>query len=403
MPLRKCNDLIEDYLRYTKNTESPISYHVWACLGAISSALERRVVMQWGHSEIYPNQYIILIGPSGARKGEPIVIARKFLSEIGTNVISESITKEALIRRMKGVATQYSFPYEDNLGQDIIKWQCPVACVTEEMAVFLEGDPKFLADLTNWYDSREQWTYETKNQGIDEIHGVCFNILGSMAPDWIPQVIPSSAIGGGFTSRVVFIVEHRKGKTIANPNLHKPDYELEHKLLEDFESIKAMCGEMVFNKQATALYENWYEGEEKKTAAGRPPIKDPRFAGYVSRRATHIKKIAMAISAARSPSLVITEYDLNRAILLLEQAEVNMPETFERVGKSLYAEQTQQIMNFIKDHSPTTRREVMQHFYRDVDWKTIEIIERTLQSTGFVEVSPDVDARTMHYKWALER
>ncbi len=396
---RRCEDLIQDYLKYTANTESPTAYHLWACLGLISAALERRVQIRWGHTEIFPNQYIMLIGPSGIRKGEPIVIARSFLEEIGVNLIAEAITREALIRRMKNSSTSFEFPYEDSEGQDTIKWQCAVSCVIEEMAVFLEGDPRFMADLTNWYDARGKWTYETKNQGTDEVNGVCLNILGSMAPDWIPQVIPSSAIGGGFTSRVIFVVEHRKGRTITNPNAVVTDKQLQENILADLEAVKSISGEMIFSPAALEMYEGWYAGEEKKISGGNPPIQDPRFSGYVSRRATHVKKISMAISAARSSSLVITEFDLKRSILLLEQVELNMPETFERLGRAMYAEQTQLIMNFIRERGSSTRREVMKQFYRDVDGKAIEVIEATLRSTGLVQIDADERARTWRYKW----
>jgi hypothetical protein len=279
----------------------------------LSAALERRVWMQWGHTEVYPNQYIVLIGPSGARKAEPLNIAKAFLKEISIDSVAESITREALIRRMKNSLTSFEKPYGDRRE---VEFQSAVTCILEELAVFLEAEGKFLANLTNWYDCQDKWTYETKHSGVDEVTGVCVNIIGSMAPDWIPVTLPSSAIGGGFTSRIIFVVEHRKGATITNPNLYSRDQKTWTGLVTDLQEIKQLCGEMIFAPKALEMYEEWYGKEDQKTARGHPPIRDPRFAGYTSRRATHIKKISMAISAARSSSLVITEQDFQRARLV---------------------------------------------------------------------------------------
>lgn len=389
---RQLPDFLAGFLEYAHNTESPLSYHTWAALFCVSTALGRRVYMRWGHTDVYPNQYIVLIGPSGVRKAEPLKIARTLISP-RLETVSESITKEALRRRLKNAL-------KNETVEGSIHMHCSAALIAEEMAVFLgAGDMNFLADLTDWYDCKDKWTYETKNQGIDEIIGVCFNILGSMAPDWIPSAIPAGAIGGGFTSRVIFVVEARKGKTIANPNLHPPDLELQEKLRADLDEIMKLSGEMVFDADALNMYQDWYIREEQRTASGRPAIADPRFAGYVSRRATHIKKIAMSISAARSDSLVITESDLRRALMLMEQVERRMPEVFGSVGHSMYSEQTDKVVKLIKSHKKILRSDIMQLLYRDIDSKTMDVIESTILATKMVRPRRLTSTDDVEYEW----
>jgi hypothetical protein len=390
---RRLPDLIEAYLEYTKNTESPLSYHLWSGIAVVASAMERKVYMKWGHSEIFPNLYIVLIGPSGARKGEPLMIARDILESVSVNTIAEAITKQALIKRIKDSIGQF-----DDQGQLVM--QCAVTVVAEELAIFLgEGDSGFLADLTNWYDARSKWTYETKHAGTDEILGVCVNILASMAPDWIPLSIPQGAIGGGFTSRLIFVVESRKGRNISNPNLHKIDKALLEDIRADLERVKQLVGEITFDPKALAAYEKWYVREEERASSGRPPLTDPRFAGYVARRATHVKKVSMVVSAARSDSLVIIEEDFDRALRLMETTERTMQDVFGKVGRAAYVGQTQEIMNFIRRNSPTTRSAVMQAFYRDVDGKVIEIVESTMRATMFVKIGLDTQTGDTTYVW----
>lgn len=389
---RKRDDFLEAYLEYTKNTESPISYHIWAGLSVIASALERKVYMPWGHTEVFPNQYIVLIGPSGVRKGEPLTIARSFLSAIGTNLVSEAITKEAFIRRMKNAMTNF---------MSGTQFQCAITCVAEELSVFIgNNDVGFLQDLTNWYDSRDKWTYETKGSGIDEVMGVCVNLLASMAPDWIPMTFPMGAIGGGFTSRILFIVEHRKGRNISNPNAIVVDEKLRSDLEADLEMIRQMVGTMRFDSLALASYERWYIQEEQRTASGNPAVKDSRFSGYVARRATHVKKVAMACSAARSNSMTISEVDFSRALQLLVQAERNMSDVFGKVGRAANAEMTQEVLNFIQQRGRATRAEVMQAFYRDIDAGTLEVIESTLKAAQFIKVAGmDAASGNITYKF----
>ena len=392
---RKLDDILTAWLEYTKNTESPTPYHLWSCISTIASTMERRVYMDWGHTKIYPNMYVSLIGPSGGRKGEPISIARDFLNHVRVNIVSQSIIREALIRRMKQVATTY--PAADRT----LESQSAMAVVSAELAVFLgENNIKLLADLTDWYDSQPKWVYETKGSGTDEIIGVCFNMLGAMAPDWIPLVLPHGAIGGGFTSRIIFVVEHKKGKTITNPNLHGVDRELGAAIKHDLELIKMLAGPIRFEPEALKLYEDWYAEEDRKIELGMPSIKDPRFAGYVSRRATHIKKLAMTISVARSSSLRITENDFLRAKGLLETVEVNMSDVFGKVGRTIYTAQTQEVMDIIRGRGEIKRSELMRIMYRDIDDSMMRGIEATLTAMKVITSTPLTDGRLDYmFKW----
>lgn len=393
--MRKTDDFLEDYLKFAEEcSESPISYHTWAGVSVVASVLQRKVFMRWGHTLIYPNQYIVLIGPSGVRKGEPLRIAKDFLDGIGIFLVPEVITKEQLIRRMK----EHHLQYDDPNGK--LMHQHPVTVISEELSVFIsQNDPKFLGDLTNWYDSLDRWTYDTKNSGTDVVNGVCMNILASMAPDWIPMTIPMGAIGGGFTSRILFIVEHKKGKTIADPSAIGIDEDLKERLRHDLEAMSILTGEMKFSDDAKKRYMKWYTIEEQNTASGRPAIPDPKFSGYISRRATHVKKISMACSAARGNSMMIQLEDFERSLGLMEQAELNMADVFGKIGRSLYAEQTQDIMNFIRAGKRTTRSSVMQNFYRDIDDSTMSVIEATLVAARFIKVKVDVGKGDKIYIW----
>jgi len=381
---RKLNDWLSGYLKYTEYTEPPIAFHTWVGLGTISAALERRVHMKWFPIKIYPNQYIVLVGPSGrSRKSVALGIGKGLLQDVGAKLVSESIIREALIRFIKNSVTNYTDP---DTGK--IEFQNAVTVVSSELSVFLgERDTKFLKDLTNWYDGEEGgWTYETKHQGTDRINNICFNMLGATAPDWLPSMLPQEAVGGGFSSRIIFVVEEQKGKIVPDPNAQKPDESLKQELLEDLEQIRMLCGEYTFSDEAHDTYMEWYPLEEEKMRAGNYPVNDPKFEGYCERRATHIKKIGMALSASRGDDLVITIDDFNRALKILTVTEGKMSRAFRSVGTAKFAQITEAVMIHIQLAGRLKRSDIMRRFARDIDGFIMDVIENTLVKMKLIRI-----------------
>lgn len=393
---RQVGHWIEAYRLYTTQTEPPASYHTWTAISVIAGALQRKVGMRWGHDIIYPNMYVILVGPSGrCRKGTAISIGKDLLQQIsGVTITSESITREALIRAMKGAVVNYQ------AIDGTIKQQCPITCISPELSVFLgQQDVKFIANLTDWYDSHNEWTYETKGAGIDRIQGVSFNMLGATAPDWLPSMLPQEAIGGGFTSRCIFIVEQNKDKTIARPEFTPEMARMRSSLIDDLQRIANLSGEIKFDNESLIAYDRWYETQELKLRSGKLQVDDPRFAGYCDRRATHIKKLCIAICAAQSNDLVITKKHFMESLALLEQAEKNMHKAFGGLGRSRYSESVQLILDYIQKKKTVTRSELLSEHYRDVDSATLKLVEEMLDQMKVVKVIYDTVNQEVRYEW----
>lgn len=382
MTHRLLPDWITAYLTFTQGTEPPKTYHRWTAISVLAGALQRRVYMRWGHEVIYPNLYVILVGPSGrSRKGTAMKIGKSLLQEVkGVTQTSESITREALIRAMKSAVTNFSD------GPDI-RFQCAITCISPELSVFLgQRDIKFLSNLTDWYDSSDQWTYETKGAGIDSVQGVCFNLLGATAPDWIQSMLPQEAIGGGFTSRCIFIVEEDKGQVVAKEVLSKADLELRTTLKNDLEIIATVTGEMKFNADAELAYISWYENQEKSISENVMPVDDPRFSGYCERRATHVKKLSMVMSACRTNNKMITKEDFNNAVASMEEAEQKMAKAFGGLGRGKFSEITQIILDFIEKHQVVKRSILLRTFYRELDIPTLKMIEDMMEQMKTVKI-----------------
>lgn len=378
MSQRKLSDWIKSYEYFTKDTESPSSYWTWSGISTIAAALQRRCWFERALEKIYPNNYIIIVGPSGrARKSLPIKLAKSFTKSIGIPVLREDNSQEAIIRELAQSLQNFQ------VGKDL-HMQCAKSAFIEELSVFTGyQNATFIAYLTDWYDSPDEWSRNTKHQGTDEVLGLYFNLLGATAPDWLPHILPREAFGGGFTSRCIFVVERKKRATIADFEAHSIDYGLRDRLQFDLERIATLCGKFTFTPEAKAAYVNWYSREDSRDP---PAVPGKYFLGYNSRRHTHAIKISMAISAGRRDSLKITEQDFMDAIRLLEDVEKKMPEAFAGIGSSQIAEQLQLVMDYLRDHNQASRSQLMGEFSNDMDSNIFSRVISTLVDMSNIEI-----------------
>jgi hypothetical protein len=396
---RELTNWLESYIQYTDASESPISYHTWCGLSVIAGALQRRIYLKWGLGQvIYPNLYVVLIGPSGrTRKGVALGIAKDILRQIsGISIAPESSSgRQAMILAMKRSLLNFQDP-----STGTVKLHCAITAFSEELSVFLgQGDIAYLSNLTDWYDSKDDWEYETVGRGKDTLQGLCLNLMGGTAPDWIQSMIPPEAVGGGFTSRVIFIVESEKRKTVPKYEMSEADHALQRKLINDLERISKLSGEVTFTPAAEELYVNWYVEQDTLLAGGKPAIDDTRFAGYCERRATHIRKLMLICSASRGDDLVIRSEDFHMALDLLTSAEKNMHKTFGGLGRAKNSDVTEQIKDYIQKIGTTTRKLIMQRFYRDLLPEDLTRIEQTLQHMKVISVEISSNTQDKIYRW----
>jgi len=377
--MRRNEDFISAFLSYTDNSESSETIRHWSAIACVAAALERRAFMRWGHTTIFPNLYTIIIAPSGARKGEPMMVARDLLKHCGVKLAPERITDEALIKMIAESMDSYQ-------DENRVRFQCAVSILGEELSVLLRNkDIGFMADLTALYDCRDDWTYQTKGSGTDEIRGVCLNLLVSSAPDWLSSILPIEAVGGGFTSRCFFIVEESRGKIIPDPNLAMPDKKERERLIYDLEKIHSIVGEFTFDKGAYDFYIDWYVTEEERQDSNQFHIKDPKLSGYISRRATHIKKLSMAYCASRGETMRISEADIKRALETMLIAEKNMSNAFRALGRSPHAAVLDQVLTILRTEGSIEKPALMRMVQRDLDFADFGRIEVALDSMDYID------------------
>lgn len=374
---RVLEDWLEGYLKYTENSEPPYTYKLWTGISVIASCLRRKCVLNWGTLTFYPNMYIVLVGPSGkCRKGTAMKPGTKLLREMGIKVASESITREALIRELRD-----SSDNQVDISTGTPHLHSSLTIYSEELTVFLGyNNQQLMADLCNWYDCGDKWTYRTKNMGTDAIQGVWVHLQGATTPDLLQTTLPRDAIGGGLTSRIIFVYEFKKGKTVLVPFLTDEEKAMEELLLQDLGRIALMAGEFKLTEGFIEHWVDWYSKQDKQRG---PIFDDYRFSGYVERRPTHAMKLSMILSASRSSDMIITEDDLKRALKILALTEIKMPHTFSGIGRLEISDIVHRIMAFVAQVKEVTFSDLFRIFYQDIDREGLDKIVTTMETLKF--------------------
>ncbi len=384
---RKVDDWIDTYVNSVANTEPPKNYHIWTAVAAIASVLQRKCQLNWGTLTFYPNMYIVLVGPPAARKGTAMNLMKPLLDDLQIKMAAEAITREALIRELKNSTdTLITEKGKMFMHSSLTVW-------SQELTVFLGyQNSQLMSDLTDWYDCRNQWTYRTKNMGTDEIIGVFMNIFGATTPDLIRSTMSLDAIGGGLTSRMIFIFEENKGRVCPYPAFTAEEKRIREDLKYDLARIHMISGRFRTTECFLNRWIEWYTWQE-----ANPPFRDTRFEGYLERRANHVMKLSMICNAARSNKMEVSSGDLNRAIKLIEAAEIKMPKTFSGVGQLSNANVMTKVMNDIGMSEKIMFSELLDRYKTDVDKWTLEKMLDSLASMKFLKRVTLKDDIEIHY------
>lgn len=372
---------IDKFVLYTENTEPPDLYKEWVAVFTVAAALKRKVWVEWSLDErIYPNLYVVLVGPPGrCRKGTAIRPAVSLIRDLGIKLAAKSITREALIRELEDVqdmtqAADKSFITHSSLN-----------ILSPELTVFLGyGNNQLIMDLTDWYDCDDNWEYRTKTQGNNEIAGVWVNLLGATTPKSIQRALPLESISGGLASRIIFVYEDRRSKKIPDPFVTPEQLVLRKELLLELGRIQQMSGQFKLTPEAMDRWTEWYITMEK-TAPHMPPT----FEGYVNRRQTHVRKLSMVLSASRSKDMAITLQDFNNAVDLLERTEVKMARTFAGLGTSKNSELIVDLMEYISSVGEVSIKTVYGDFYGYIEGpRHFQELLHVLTAQGFCKTEP---------------
>ena len=343
---RYFEDWLRTFVEYaSKPGEAPKRMYFWSGVSAVAGALRRKVWIEQYSFRWYPNFYIVFVAPPG--------------------VVSKSTTADvaiSLLRKVPGI----------KFGPDVVTWQSLVTTFAESAETFIiDGEHHTMSALTleasefgnllnpqdremvdiyvRLWDSKESpFEKKTKFSGNDVIYKPWINMIACTTPSWIAGNFPEYMIGGGFTSRCVFVYAEEKAKLVPYPEeVIPPDHlEIQSKLVSDLEHIALdLQGKFTITPAAKEFGREWYH--EHYTNAHIELDRD-RFGGYLARKQTIIHKLAMVLSASRGSDLTITLDDLALANTMVTDLETDMSKVFARIGQVEGAATADRLVNYVK-------------------------------------------------------
>jgi len=385
--MRKHKDWIQAYMEYSKHSEAPDKFHFWTAASVVAGALRRRVWIDQGYFQWTPNMYIVFVAPPG-------IVSKSTTASIGMNLLRklpdihfgpDAVTWQALAQALANSTEEV--PIIGLNGEEEFHPMSALTIVSSEFGTFLNPNDREMVDVlvSLWDGQKGSWKKATKTCGDDIIVNPWINILACTTPAWIAGNFPQYMIGGGFTSRCVFVYSEQKRQLIAYPADHISTSfaQQELDLVHDLEIISQMKGAYHLSLEARKWGVQWYEEHYHN----RPKhLSDAQFGGYIARKQTHIHKLAMVLSAACSDTLVIQKDFLEAANLMVTALEYDMPKVFQQVGANDAGRITGLLHEFLRTHRRMKKQEVYRHFLSKVSGQDIDIAVAGLVTAGIIKV-----------------
>lgn len=324
-------DWLTAFQDYAAFGEAPRRMYFFVGLSTLAGALRRHVWIDQYYFKWYVNLYTILVAPPG-------VVAKTTTADIGMELLRRvpgiqfgpSVCSwQALV---KGFGESSESFLDESTGEYLT--HSPMTISSGEFGNLLNPQDKEMVDmLVNLWDGKG-FRKITKHAGTDDVVNPWINIIACTTPAWIAGNFPEYMIGGGFTSRCVFVYADAKERLVAYPGLVVDPgiADIANKLIADLEHIATkLVGEYKLMPEAIEWGKKWYE--EHNTNKPKHLL-DDRFGGYLARKQTFIHKIAMLLAASCRDELIITKADLDIANVMVTDLEFEMINVFKKIGRS---------------------------------------------------------------------
>ncbi len=380
---RRLENWLESYLEYTFNTEPARQFNKWVGLSVISSALRKKTWFKFGRIRIHANIFIVLVSEPGiARKTQALTYGEEIAEEVSAIVSSaDAITPQAMLEDLELAKTEEMLTD----GTTIVHNSLTIA--SGEFESFLgqkKENTKMLVLLTDLYDCKiRPYRYRTKGAGTNVIASPYLTMRAATTPESLASSLPSTAIGGGLTSRILFIWADKKAKKVDVPEISAEVKELKKHLINDLTIISRIIGSYNFTAESREWWKEWYNNYEELDP--NRLCNDPTFRGWYSRKPTLVIKVGMLVAASKSNNLFIDVNDFLTALIFIEEVEADMHKSFAAVGRSEITPDVALVMQILRRAKVMSEKQLMSLVWRDIDDKKFDNVINTCVKAGNVK------------------
>lgn len=366
---------LRTYLACNAKDFSPLTLHAPSYIGAIATVLGRRVYLRQGSSQLFPNDFIMIVGNPGTGKSWAISTITRFLKAAGyKNFAPEKVTIQQLFKEFE-IFQHQGFPVTDKIKRsfdwmnDPEKVPAEMLIAASEMGLFLsygENTRELIATLNQLYDCLDSFEYKTVKGTCAYLYQPLLNVIAGTTPSDFQAMFGHGAASGGLMSRFLMVAAFDTiAKQFEPPT---PDMQLVEQVVSDLQAAMQLSGEAQFT---TAGY------ELAKTIHEMPAVNaEGALQHFYARRDTRRKKMAMSLAAMRG-TLQIDIDDVILAHTLICYYEMHLPKVLGEHGTASNSGASQKIMQALYSaNKPMSSKEIMSIVSTDVP--SIEALKTAL-------------------------
>ena len=208
------DSFIGQYMQYMSVVETAESYDFWCALWALGTGVGRGVYVDRPNSPVYCNWYIILAAESGTTRKSTAIHSITRLVAGGEQMLLTGKTSPESLELLLHERTLQS-------GTASVAFAISELVTVLGREGYLHSMPGLLTDL---YDCPEfRRSPGTLKSGEIIQKNVYVTFISASTPAWLVTAINPAVIEGGFTSRVIFVVDDARKRAIAWPEPREED------------------------------------------------------------------------------------------------------------------------------------------------------------------------------------
>ena len=386
LPERRLDNWIASYLEFTKSHVAIEAFHYWTALGILSATVNSNRWMDAGHHTLYPNLYILFIGPPGIGKSSSSGIGIRILKDakVKLNVFADSITAAGLIDFM-------SFATLTETSDSIVRTWTPAIVYASEIGTMLNTRNslgELTTILTELFNKEDDWearkaTNHTKT--IVKKPNVTF--FACCYPEWLDENLTSTSLRSGFLGRMLIVQANKKRWKGSKP-LSAANHLLRHDLIHDLSILSLYRGEMTWSPDAKVAFDKLVEEQPLDFSdAGQESME---VQGFISRKVQYVQRIAMlhAISD-RSVRHIVRLEDFEFGLKQIEMCEFSTKRVKpkpQHVKNKLSVRE--KILHLVKKTNSDTIpiRKIIPYFYNKLSLEEVNKSIEELCAVGFCDL-----------------
>lgn len=355
-----------------KNMVSPQEYIDMSFYAMISAALQRRVWLGSTEMPLFPNMYVILIGPPGIGKGLAIKPVSNFLrfhqrfnpnqdEQVEEESMQESLAKrqrfnldnalfrsgadsttfQALVSEMAGSIRNFRLTQPMEFAPSCNYKHTSMYITLEEMgSLFRTHQEDLLRFLQAAWDCGE-FRYTVIGRGTDYIKNCCLTILAAAQPTFLQDSMNNKVVGEGFSSRAIFVSCSRsRFNSFGISKFTEEQISESRIILEHLKNLGNLFGEVSLTSEAYNYLDDYFKNKHQAVVDAA----HKSLLHYHARKASHVQKLAMAMHFGETSSIMNIELEtVVKAMTVLDKLELTMADSlniktektikYERVNK----------------------------------------------------------------------